>query len=309
MSTRAILVTGATGKQGSAVIDALIKANTNLEIIALTRNAQSPSAKKLQQKSPKINIITGNLDAINDVFQRAKEVTRAPIWGVFSVQIAIGDGQNVQSEERQGKALVDAALSNGVSHFVYSSVDRGGATASNTTPTYVPHFASKYNVEQHLFNKAKGSDMTWTVLRPVAFLDNLTADFFGKHFSTTWQMMLAKDKKLQMVATSDIGWFAAEAFVKPEAKEYRNESISLAGDELTFGEFKTIFERKTGQKLPTTFRLVSMFINWMVKELGTMWRWFRDVGYGTDIARLRAMNPALKDFATWLETESAWKTR
>jgi len=328
MTARALLITGATGKQGSAVINALLKANSDFEIIALTRNAQSPSAQRLLQKSPKIKLITGNLDGLDEVFRKAHAAAKMPIWGVFSVQVsrfsspfswsltltsylkvAMGDGQNVQSEERQGKALIDAALSNKVSHFVYTSVDRGGDAKSGTNPTYVPHFKSKHNIEQHLFNKTKDSDMTWTVLRPAAFLDNLTPDFFGKHFATAWQMTLGKSKKLQMVATSDIGWFAAEAFVKSEAKEYRNKTLSLAGDELTFDEFKRIFETTTGRTLPTTFKFVSMFVNWMVKELGTMYRWFSEEGYGSDVASVRAAKPDLKDLKTWLQTESSWATR
>jgi uncharacterized protein YbjT (DUF2867 family) len=215
----------------------------------------------------------------------------------------------VKSEERQGKALIDAALSNKVSHFVYSSIDRGGDAKSGSNPTYIPHFISKHNIEKRLFSKTKDSDMSWTVLRPVAFLDNLTPDFFGKHFATAWQMTLAKEKKLQVVATSDIGWFAAEAFTKAEAEAYRNKTVSIAGDELTFDEFSSIFKTTTGQTLPTTFRLVSMFVNWMVKELGTMYRWFGEEGFEVDIASLKQVHPDLKDFRTWLQTESSWATR
>jgi nucleoside-diphosphate-sugar epimerase len=80
----------------------------------------------------------------------------------------MGDGQSVITEERQGKAMVDTALANKVSHFVYTSVDRGGDAKSAAAATYVPHFASKHAVEQHLFAKAKGSDMSYTVLRPAA---------------------------------------------------------------------------------------------------------------------------------------------
>lgn len=87
MAARAVLVTGATGKQGGSVVNALLKAHADFEILALTRNAQSSSAQRLVQKSPKIKLITGNLDAINDVFQKAKEATKTPIWGVFSVQV------------------------------------------------------------------------------------------------------------------------------------------------------------------------------------------------------------------------------
>jgi len=306
MTTRKILITGATGKQGSGTIEALLKTNADFEIVALTRNAESTSAQRLTQKSSKIKVITGNLDNLEAVFQKAKETSTLPIWGVFSVQVAMGDGQNVQSEERQGKALVDIALANKVSHFVYTSVDRGGNEKSKSNPTYVPHFASKHNIEQHLFNKAKGSDMTWTVLRPVAFMDNLTPDFFGKHFSTSWQIMLGNAKKLQVVATSDIGFFAAQAFANPQAELYKNQSISLAGDELSFDEFKNAFESATGKTLPTTFGFVSRIVNFLVKELGTMYRWFKEEGYGADIARLRQINPEMKDLRKWIQTESAW---
>jgi len=288
-------------------VNALLKANSELQILALTRNAQSASAQRLAQKSPKIKLVTGNLDTIEDVFNSARQATNLPIWGVFSVQVPMGGGQNAQSEERQGKALVDASLKHGVKHFVYSSVDRGGSR-SDKDPTNIPHFISKHNIEQHLFSKVdSNSSMNYTVLRPVAFFENLMPNFFGKVFTTSWQTTLRRDQKLQLIATSDIGFFAAEAFMKP--KEYLNERISIAGDELTYDEFKTIFEEKTGQNLPTTYRLISAAINGMVKELGYMFQWFRDVGYGADIPSLKERNPELKDFKTWLDVESAWKTR
>lgn len=218
----------------------------------------------------------------------------------------MGNGQNAASEERQGKALIDAAITNGVKHFVYSSVDRGGSR-SDTDPTNVPHFISKHNIEQHLFHKAKGSGMNWTVLRPVAFFENLVPGFFGKVFTTSWEMVLRKEQTLQLIATSDIGFFASQAFLGLD--EYKDQSLSIAGDEMTYGEFKRTFEQTTGEKIPTTYRFVAALINWMVKELGYMYKWFRDVGYGADIQHLKKLNPELRDFKTWLETESAWKSR
>ncbi|KAL1604746.1 hypothetical protein SLS60_004286 [Paraconiothyrium brasiliense] len=307
MTTRAVLITGATGKQGGSVVNALLKANSDLQILALTRNAQSSAAQRLAQKSPQIKLITGNLDEIEEAFKTARAATQLPIWGVFSVQwqVPMGGGQNAQSEERQGKALIDVSLRNGVKHFVYSSVDRGGSR-SDRDPTNIPHFISKHNIEQHLFSKAEGSSMDYTVLRPVAFFENLMPNFIGKVFSTSWEATLRKDQKLQLIATSDIGFFAAEAFLKPE--EYKQKRLSIAGDELTYDEFKGIFEQKTGQKLPTTYRFISAAINAMVKEMGYMFKWFRDVGYGADIPSLKRLNPELKDFKTWLDTESSWKT-
>ncbi|KAF3925897.1 hypothetical protein ABW20_dc0104817 [Dactylellina cionopaga] len=299
--SKAILITGATGKQGGSVIRNLIKANADFEILALTRDEKSASAQKLLTLSPKIKLTTGNLDQPEDIFKKAKAATKLPIWGVFSVQFALGN-----NEERQGKDLIDASLNHGVKYFVYSSVDRGGPK-SDDTPTYVPHFASKHNIERHLFEKTSKGEMDWTVLRPVAFFENLVPEFFGKVFTTTWETKMKKDKKLQLIATSDIGFFATEAFMKPN--EYKGKRISLAGDELTYGQFKTIFEQKTGEKLPATFSLITFALNYMVKELGYMYKWFDEFGYGADIPSLRKIQPELKDFATWLEKESQFKTR
>lgn len=87
MASRAILVTGATGKQGGSLIDALLKAKAPFEILALTRDAQSQSSQNLLQKSPSIKLIIGNLDAADEIFKKAKETTKTPIWGVFGVQV------------------------------------------------------------------------------------------------------------------------------------------------------------------------------------------------------------------------------
>ncbi|CAO2652886.1 Nn.00g022970.m01.CDS01 [Neocucurbitaria sp. VM-36] len=306
---RAILITGATGKQGGSLVDALLKRNTSFEILALTRDTQSTSSQKLLQKSPKIKLVSGNLDTVDDVFRNAKAATKAQIWGVFSVQSRDDLKALGKNEEKQGISLVDASLKNGVRHFVYSSADRGGTAKSDTDPTNVPHFVTKFNIEQHLFAKAKGSDMSYTVLRPVAFFENLVPGFFGKVFTTSWAMRLRASQKLQLVATSDIGFFAAESFSKHEEAGFRNKSVSLAGDELTFEEFKEVFERKTGETLPTTYQFLTSVILWLLKELGYMFTWFQEVGFGADIQGLKKVNPGMKDFKTWLETESSWKSR
>ncbi|KAI0846394.1 nucleoside-diphosphate-sugar epimerase family protein [Daldinia vernicosa] len=304
--SRAVLVTGATGKQGGAVVNALLKADADFEILALTRNAESPTAQRLAQKSHKIKLLTGDMDAPENIFSNAKEITEKPIWGVFSVQAAIGRGASPRKEEVQGKALIDASIKNGVKHFVYSSVDRGGAR-SDDDPTDIPHFISKYRIEKYLLEKTKGGEMAWTILRPVAFFENLVPGFAGKLFATSWKITLKKDQKLQLIATSDIGFFAAEALRNPE--QWKGKKLSLAGDELTYDQFATIFKEKTGDDLPTTYHFVATIILWMSKELGYMFRWFRNVGYGADIAALRTMNPDLKDFGTWLETDSQFMTR
>ena len=93
--SRAILVSGATGKQGGALVNTLIQENAPFEILALTRDATSASAQKLAKKSPKIKLVQGDLSNIDAVFAAAKEATSLPIWGVFSVQVCRSDSRRV----------------------------------------------------------------------------------------------------------------------------------------------------------------------------------------------------------------------
>lgn len=148
--------------------------------------------------------------------------------------------------------------------------------------------------------------MDWTILRPTAFYDNLTPDFMGKVFATSFKTSL-KGKPLQMVGCSDIGAVAAEVFLN--ARDYKGRAISLAGDDLTFEQFAQIFKEKTGQDIPTTFGFVVAGMLAMVKEFGSMFKWFHDEGYGADIEEVKKIHPGLKDFGTWLETESKFEMK
>lgn len=56
-------------------------------ILAVTRDAKSSSAQELAQRSSRITLVEGNLDEPAAIFKRAKELTSAPVWGVFSVQV------------------------------------------------------------------------------------------------------------------------------------------------------------------------------------------------------------------------------
>lgn len=199
MAAMRILVTGATGKQGGAVIKALQASSTPFEIVALTRNPDSPSAQKLGSQG--VRTVKGDQDAPDDIFAASGQVD-----GVFSVQTFTGRGQSVQSEERQGKALFDAAQKAGVKHFIYSSVERSG----KFEPTAVPHFASKHAIEKHIMDNAKTTE--WTILRPVAFMDNIVKGLQTRIFFTGLEVYLGREKPLQWIATEDIGKFAAIAF-------------------------------------------------------------------------------------------------
>jgi uncharacterized protein YbjT (DUF2867 family) len=224
-TTHRVLITGATGHQGMATIEALLQnpSNPYSEILAVTRNTQSPQAQAVAAKSHSITLVKGDLDSCTAIFASCT----GPIYAVFSIQPnSFGSPEKVAQEEAQGRAIIDAAVAHGVNHFVQASGDRGGPENSEIDPTNVPHFATKYNIEKHLMRQDK---MTWTILRPVTFMENVTPDFTGKVFASMWSCL--GNKPLQLVSTKDIGIVAAKVLAHPE--EFSSRAISLAGDELT----------------------------------------------------------------------------
>ncbi|KAI1393120.1 NAD(P)-binding protein [Hypoxylon trugodes] len=309
-TTKVILVTGATGKQGGAVINALLSRYPNkFTILAVTRDASSSNAKRLLEKSPSIKLVQGNLDNVPELFQVARKAHSQPIWGVYSVQISMGKGVTLESEVAQGNALIDESIKAGVKHFVYSSVERGGDTESweNTTP--IPHFQSKYQIERHLRDVTgpggSGANMGWTILRPVAFMDNLAPGFPTKVFMAALHNHLG-NKRMQWVATSDIGVFAAKAFAEPE--NWNRKAVGLAGDELSWEQLNESFAGATGSPAPATYWFFGSALTYMVTEMGLMLGWFASNGYKADIAARRKDHPEMLTMEQWLVKESQFKT-
>ncbi|GAB7346408.1 hypothetical protein MBLNU457_5107t1 [Dothideomycetes sp. NU457] len=307
MTTRplkGVLVTGATGKQGGGVIDSLLSSpagSSEFTILAVTRSPDSKSAQALAKRN-NVKIVHGDLNDVPGIFSTAKTI-HPNIWGVFSVQIPMGQGQSPETEEQQGKALIDEAIKYGIKKFVYSSADRGGDDSINN-PTHVPHFISKHNIEKHLIEKAKGTEMNYTILRPVAFMENFQPGFFGKAFGAACSVGLPPNRPLQLISVSDIGFFAADAFRNPD--KHRNASLSLAGDDLTWSQIDQVFRDKTGGPAPKTFGFVGSGLLWASKEMGTMFEFFRGQGFGADVPSLREQHPQLMTLGDWIERKSAY---
>ena len=301
-----ILITTATGRQGSAAIRALLKLpSPPSTILAVTRSASSAGAQKLAASSPTIKLVEGTLKDVPALFDAAAKLTERPVWGVYSIQLP--QGMNISDEEAQGKSLIDEALSRGVKHFVYSSVDRGGTEKSWSNPTNIPHFRTKHNIELYLREKAKGSAMTWTILRPVAFMDNLEPGVQSRVFLASLNSTLKPGQGLQWIACRDIGVFAAKAFEKPS--EYNGKAIGLAGDELTVEQTSEAFKAATGEALTPTWSILGSALKLASSELRAMINWFGSEGYGVDIEAVKKTHPALIDLKTWVAEDSKFEKK
>jgi uncharacterized protein YbjT (DUF2867 family) len=86
--TRAILVVGATGNQGGAVIDNLLQSEASFTILAVTRDPGSSAAQRLAHKSSEVKLICGDLDDPFALFKNTKAIVSEPVWGVYFVQVS-----------------------------------------------------------------------------------------------------------------------------------------------------------------------------------------------------------------------------
>ena len=202
-------------------------------------------------------------------------------------------------EEVQGKAFVDESVKAGAKHIVYSSVERGPGN-DGFNPTDVPHFATKHGVEKRLMDAANDSSgqLTYTILRPVFFLDNFEWGFIGKVIAAAWRDNVKRP--LQVVDTKDIGVLSANAFLQSDSPDYRNKSISVAGDELTYEQADKIFKEKTGQPMPSTYGFIASIMLWVSHDLSQMFKFFQNPGFGTDIKHMsKLMKPTT--FSEWVD--------
>jgi uncharacterized protein YbjT (DUF2867 family) len=285
MSTRnqTILVLGATGRQGGAAARALFA--RGFAVKALTRDPDKPAAQALMTLG--VSVVKGDIDEPRLLLEAMHGVD-----GVFSVQTPYGPG-GVNHETRAGIAVAEAAKAAGVAHLVYSSV--GGAERG----TGIPHFESKYLVEQHI----REAGLQATIIRPVFFMENF-AQAGPKEVGgeLVLRMALSPETRLQMIAVHDIGVFAALAFEGREGVAGR--TLEIAGDELSMTELAQTFAAAAGR--PVQFqRQPFAELEARNAETAKMFGWFEAGGYQADLAALRRVNPDLATLASWL-TSGTW---
>lgn len=257
-----ILVTGATGQQGGATTRELLARGHAIRV--MTRKPESEKARALAAQGAEV--VPADFDD-----ESSLRGALHGAWGVFSVQNTWEAG--VEREEEQGKRLARLARSAGVEHFVYSSV------GSADRATGIPHFDNKARVEDTVRELRFPS---YTILRPVFFMDNFLSPWFLPGIREGKLMLgIQPTTKLQMIAVSDIGKCALRAF--EEAKEMNGAEIDLAGDARSMTETARILSNATGLEIQFIQTPIEEVRQWS-SDFATMCEWFDAVGYDVDIA-------------------------
>lgn len=275
---KTILVTGATGTQGGAVCASLLASGQRVR--GLTRD---PGKARIIL-GPRVELVQGD-------FRNPQSLREAlsGVDGAFVMGTPYEEGP--EAEVAQGKAMIDACAERGIGHVVYSSVC--GANKN----TGIPHFDSKNLIERHL---AK-TGLSGTILRPVWFMENFASSWYLPSIEKGFLASpLRPGRPLQMVSVSDIGKFAAMAFLKPS--RFIGREIDIAGDELTMVQIA----REISRALSRIVRYEHVPEEKAEQALGRDWAlmfaWFNEHGYDVDIGALKERYEIpLRSFRRYLE--------
>ncbi len=288
-----VLVTGATGAQGGAVVDALLTAGQRVR--ALVRDASSAPAQALKARG--VHLAEGDFADLRTIRAAVAGTT-----GVFSMQPPV-QATDLDSEERAAANLVQAAAGAGVGMFVHTSVARADDHASfagweegRWRPAYwISKAAANARVRS-------GSLARWTILKPAFMMDNFIPPKSHKMYPQLVEgsivTALEPDTRLDLIAAADVGRTAAAAFARPEL--FRGHEIDLAAESLTMTEVAETLTRVTGTRVRARHLDVDAVVDTGIHVgVAESQAWASAEGYRVEIGRESRYGLKFQSFADW----------
>lgn len=275
-----VAVVGATGRQGSAVVDHLLR--DGWVVRALSRNFSGPAARSLEARGAQLH----QVDA-EDVGSLRKAFDG--VYGIFSVQNPMTSG--LDGEVRQGRNVAAAAADSGVRHVVY------GAAGIGRVKTGVGSWDSKITVSDEF----RRLGVPLTVLRPMAFMELMTDPRYYPKVSV-WHVMpklMGPARPVGWLCTDDLGAVAARVFAAPE--RWVDRELSLVADVQPIEQCRALWAEINGRAPRSVPMPVWMFERFVGTDLTTMWRWLRTGQFEMSTATLREILPEALTVRAWLE--------
>lgn len=276
---RPILVFGATGRQGGAVADALLKAGWPVRAVVRDISA----AKSIALRHAGAELVEGSFADLH-TFRAGMDSAH----GVFSVLPA---NLSETEEVRIGCALADLAAESGVAHLIYSS-----GASSGDTPTGIARFDAKPRIEAHI----RRLPVTATIIRPMIFMDMLINPAFGLS-EGRYTLLLRPDQSMQLIAVKDIGKFVAAIFA--DGIRFSGRTMKIASDTVTGRELGEIFSEVAGRPI-----VYSRFADEVLAANSDLGQLAAILDNGpladhVDLTAMREINPEIISFRAWLATQ------
>src|SRR5690554_1129713 len=222
-----ILITGATGNLGTAVINQLLRSTDDKHIVALARNEN----KIAHLKENGVEVRIGTFDdpaSLGNAFQGIDKV----------LLISTGDPNRFQ----QHKNVVDAAKKAGVKFIAYTSVPLRDLETS----------AAKFLLKSHFQTEdyIKASGLAYTFLRNNIYADMIPM-YVGEKVFETGIYLPAGNGKVPFALRREMGEATANLLLQSE--QHQNKTYDITNTELySFEDVAKVLSELSGKEITYT---------------------------------------------------------
>ncbi len=278
MDIKRIMVTGATGHQGGAVLRAL--KNSGHKLYGLSRHLNNEKVKKLEKAG--VTMIEGDFHRINSLKKAFRNID-----SLFLVGTPYETGPTLETINDIN--VIDIAFEVGITHLVFSSM------ANANKNTEIPHFDSKWRVEEYLMDRG----IPYTIIAPTFFYENMISSFLLPDLKENiLTLPMPKEVKLQCMSLKNLGEFAA--MVLKDRERFINMRIDMAEDALNGPMFAESISSAYGRKINYVVEPMDQMRS-MSEDMATMFDWFNKIGYSVNIDAFMSRYPEIEwiSFSQW----------
>ncbi|KAH7412949.1 hypothetical protein BKA64DRAFT_616561 [Cadophora sp. MPI-SDFR-AT-0126] len=251
MSKKIILVLGATGTQGGAVANYLLKNPEQYTTRCLTRNPDSDKAKVLATLGAEI---------------AQADLTKPPtlpaafkdVWGVFAVTDFYDTAvlEDPMSEEKQGKNIVDAAAKAGVQCFLWSTLPSSFEISGGQFVTRL--YEGKSSVDKVI----RDAGLSGAFIRTGNFYENMILRKYAAYdkdadvITMARPIITANAEITTLYVEKDLGAICKAIYDQWDTKKSSLDGkyFLASGARETQGQINEVLERVSGKKVVFTTR-------------------------------------------------------
>ena len=312
-----IAVVGSTGAQGGGLARAILAdPNGPFRVRALTRDPESATAKELAALGAEV--VKADLDdepSLRAAFEGAHGAFVVTNYWAPRTEEEEAAQSRAEMELAQAGAAAAAAKAAGVEHVIWSTFEDTRdffGTDDSIAPSVeggykVPHFDAKAEANE-LFTRL---GLPTTFLVTTFYFESMKLGMFtGRENGKLGVTLPIGDARTSGVASEDIGRTALGVFKR--GSEFIGKTVGVAGSHLTGEEWAAALATALGEEVeyrPTSWEEYRAYPFPGAVEISNMFQYYAQDSErftsARDLDLARELNPELKSFPEWLETNKA----
>lgn len=232
-----VLVTGASGQVGCAVIRALKQRG-----LAVRAFIHTPANEEKVREAGAAEVFIGDMNKEDDL--------ESAFRGVEAVYFICPAAD--PNEDGIGQKMIQAAQAQGNVYFVYHSV-------LHSVLQDMPHHKKKLHVEQMLVD----SGLTYTIVQPAVFMQMLmpAVKSVGGGGPLIQKFFLTNDTRMNLLHLDDLGEAVGAIF---SSREYENGTYELCGKEnYSLADLEAAFSQAAGKAITSAYIPDEVFLSQM----------------------------------------------